>query len=137
MEHVRRRNWAERLRDFSLYVVIALALGIGVIWFADRYPNVTHDQRLRWGGLAFNTAVLFAFVVSVHRRFARYLKFWVLVGALVAAHLSVFVFVLFRIIEHWSLFWFLVAWPVEVMAFETAISAYRWPTVQRDIRRVS
>jgi len=125
------------VRDFALYVVTALALGLGAIWFADHYPDVTQDQFIRWGGLAFNTAILFGFVVGSNWRFAKYLKFWVSVAALFAAHLSVFVFLLFRIIDHWSLFWFAIAWPVEVMAFDAAINAYNWRTTERSARRVS
>lgn len=137
MERVRRRNWAQRVRDFVLYVVISLVLALGALWFADRHLDISHDQFERWGGLAFNTAVLFGFIVSNHRRFARYLRFWVLIAALFAAHLSIFVLLLFRIIEHWSLFWFVIAWPVEVMAFGAAINAYCSPTPHRGTRRPS
>jgi hypothetical protein len=117
----KRRN--ARLRDFALYILIALTIGLGAIWSADRFEGITHEAFLRWGGLGINTLLLFGVAIWNHRHLASRFRFWTVIGALLVAHLCFFVFLLFRTVEHWTLFWFVIAYPCEIVAFDAAIDA--------------
>lgn len=123
MKGLRNKRRRARLGDFALYILIATALALGAIWSADRFEVITHEVFLRWGGLGINTLLLFGVVIWNHRHLARCTRFWTLVGALLIAHLCVFVFLVFRIVEHWTLFWFVIAYPCEIVAFDAAIDA--------------
>jgi hypothetical protein len=112
-----------RLRDFALYILIAVTLAFGAIWSVDRFDGITDEVFVRWGGLGINTLLIFGVVIWNHRLLARRIRFWTLVGGLLIIHSCVFVFVLFRVVEHWTLFWFATAYPCEVAAFDAAIDA--------------
>lgn len=58
-----------RVRDFVLYIAIGLAFG-GVLIAVVR-SSVNHDVFIKWGGLAFMTAVLFGYFISKNGQFLR------------------------------------------------------------------
>jgi hypothetical protein len=51
-------------------------------------------------------------------------RFWVILTACLVAHLTAFV-VLFAIVKPWSLFWFIVAFPVELYLLDRALISRR------------
>jgi len=107
---------ANRIRDLFFYVVIALAVGLGIAWFAYSGPPRESDAIARWGGLAVNTAILFGYMIKDSRNFWRATPFWTLMVSTLVAHLLVFSYVLLRVTE-WRVSWFLVMYPIEVPLF--------------------
>jgi peptidoglycan/LPS O-acetylase OafA/YrhL len=113
-----------RVRDFVLYIAIAVALAFGAIWSADHWHDVSHEAFLRWGGLGVNTLLLFGVAVYSRRSLVKRVRFWIVVAGLLVLHLSVFVLLLFKIVEHWSLFWFVLAYAPELVAVERILAYY-------------
>lgn len=105
-----------RVRDVFLYPVIALAIGLGIVWFAYSGPPRESDVIARWGGLGVNTAILFGYMIKDSKGFWRAGLFWTLTVSMLVAHLLVFSYVLLRATE-WRVIWFLIMYPVEVPLF--------------------
>ena len=75
-----------RVRDFVLYIAIGLAF-VGVLIAVAR-SSVSYDAFIKWGGLAFMTAVLFGYFISKSGQFLREWKFWALTAILLSVHLA-------------------------------------------------
>jgi len=102
-----------RLRDFSLYTLIGLCLSLGLVWFFEHGYRLDSQPFLRWGGLGLNTAILYGYVVKDSRVFWHAWGFWLATVSFLAIHLLVFIVVL-QHVEHWSMLWFLIMYPVEM-----------------------
>jgi peptidoglycan/LPS O-acetylase OafA/YrhL len=103
---VNRGRWRRpRLRDWVLYISISLAIATAGVVLAR--TGLTHDAFIRWGGLAFNTAVLFAYFVADSRDLWGRRGFWALTCGLLVTHTSAFCLVLEHVPE-WRLPWFMV-----------------------------
>jgi peptidoglycan/LPS O-acetylase OafA/YrhL len=103
-----------RVRDFVLYIVIGLAF-VGVLIAVAR-SSVSHDAFIKWGGLAFMTAVLFGYFISKSGQFLREWKFWALTAILLSVHLAAFAVILTHV-DEWKLLWFVgmaIEYPVFV-----------------------
>lgn len=118
-----KRTLAKRIGDFLIYIAIALALACVAIWLAGR-AEIDSNAFIKWGGLVANTLVLFGSNAVSHRRLLRRSKFWVVLSASLVVHLAIFL-ALFIIIEHWSLFWFIVAYPIENAALDRVLNSNR------------
>ena len=94
-----------RIIDFAIYIVIALAIGLGIIGLAR--AEINGDAFVRWGGLSVNTAALFGYFICDSRLLFRMSIFWILTCAMLSAHLVVFSIILTHA-THWKLIWFLV-----------------------------
>ena len=105
-----------RAADFVVYVAIALAVGGGVVWYANASGPNGADLFGRWAGLAVNTAILFGYLLKDSRRFWHSRRLWVLLVLMLSAHLVIFSLILLRSTE-WKIAWFLVMYPVEVPIF--------------------
>ena len=101
----RAAHLRSRVRDYVLYIAIAVAVGALAILIAR--TSITQDALTRWGGLAINTAVLYGYFISDSRRFFRKWQFWGLTALLLAVHLTAFAIVLTHV-EEWKLMWFMV-----------------------------
>jgi len=55
-----RKPWSSpgRIRDLTLYLLIAVAVALGTVWFAYRSNGTGEGSLSRWGGLIVNTAIL-------------------------------------------------------------------------------
>jgi cell division protein FtsW (lipid II flippase) len=104
---------ARRVRDFAAYLVIALAVGLGVIWFAYNSHGTSHDFIDKWVGLSLNTAILYGYVINDGRRFWRLWGFWLATVSVLIVHLLVFIVILQRV-DHWGTLWFLPMYPIEL-----------------------
>ena len=103
-----------RVRDFVLYIAIGLAF-VGVLIAVAR-SSVNHDAFIKWGGLAFMTAVLFGYFVSKSGQFLRKWKFWALTAILLSVHMAAFAVILSHV-DEWKLTWFIgmaIEYPVFV-----------------------
>jgi hypothetical protein len=92
-----------RVRDFVLYIAIGFAF-VGVLIAVAR-SSVSHDAFIRWGGLAFMTAILFGYFISNSGQFLREWKFWALTAILLSVHLVAFAVILTHV-DEWKLIWF-------------------------------
>ena len=104
-----------RIRDLALYLLIAVAVALGIIWFAYRSTGTGDESISRWGGLIVNTAILYGYVLKEGRPFWHAWAFWLAFVAVLGLHLAVFIVILQRV-EHWSVLWFLFMYPIEIPA---------------------
>ncbi len=115
-----RPRWTgRRVLDFAMYLVIAATIGFGVVWFAYNSEGKRNDVIARWGGLIVNTAIVYGYVVKESRPFWRAWGFWLAIISVLSLHLLLFVVVLQRV-QHWSVLWFLLMYPVEIPALGIA-----------------
>lgn len=108
-----RRYAYSRLKDFILYLTIALVIGIVAVAIAS--TKISDDGFVRWGGLLVNTVVIFGYFISDSRSSLRLPSFWAMVCLLFVAHTSAFSLVLLHV-KTWKLIWFLVMYP-ELLLF--------------------
>jgi hypothetical protein len=66
---------------------------------------VSDDAYIRWGGLAVDTGVLFAFFINESRHFLRKPRFWIFTACLMILHLAGWIVFLMQVGE-WRLTWF-------------------------------
>jgi len=110
----------KRARDFLLYIVVGITVGLSIAWYAWRSDGSGTELIGKWVGLAGETMILFGYAIRAHRRFVRRLSFWLVILALLGVHLSVFIVILSKV-EHWKVLWFLLAYPVENIAIDGAL----------------
>lgn len=102
-------------RDFTIYLLIAVTVAFGIVWFASNSEGTRNDIIARWGGLIVNTAILYGYIVKEGRPFWRAWGFWLAVISVLALHALAFIVILQRV-EHWSVLWFLFMYPIEIPA---------------------
>jgi len=103
----------KRLVDLTLYVVIAVAVGGAVVWYGLG-DDPTKGQYLGvWFGFLGHTAVLYRFVVGLHKPQGNDRRFWIPLALSLIAHLVCFCIGLERL-GHWRLWWFFLMYPVEI-----------------------
>jgi hypothetical protein len=117
-----KKKLARRVGDYLIYVATALALAAGALWYADRPDSPNSAEFIKWAGLVANTLLIFGSNIASHIRFIPLTRFWIVLAAALVVHLTAFA-VLFTMIRHWSLFWFVVAYPVESVLLDRALSA--------------
>lgn len=92
-----------RVRDFILYIAIGFAFVAVLITVAR--SSASHDAIIRWGGLAFMSAILFGYFISSSGQFFRRWQFWALTTILLSVHLGAFAVILTHV-DEWKLIWF-------------------------------
>jgi hypothetical protein len=108
--------WKRRVRDLVIYILIAIALAAGLVWYATVSGPNGADLFGRWGGLAINTAILFGYLVKDSRRSWHAPNFWRFTITMLFIHLLVFTWILLQIHE-WKVLWFFLMYPIEVPLF--------------------
>ena len=124
----------KRARDFALYIVVGVAFCVGVVWYSFTSNGGGTELIGKWVGLAGTTLILFGYAIRSHRRFISQLSFWLVMLALLVVHLSVFIIVLEKV-EHWKVLWFVLAYPVENIGIDAALSATGHDNFSRGRRR--
>jgi hypothetical protein len=102
-----------RIRDLVVYLLIAIAVAVGIVWYAYASDGSGNASISRWGGLLLNTAILYGYVLKESRPFWHAWGFWMALVLGLSLHTLVFVVVL-QHVEHWSVLWFLFMYPVEI-----------------------
>ncbi len=102
-----------RIRDLSLYVLIAVPLAIGIVWYAYKSDGTGNEAISRWAGLIVNTAILYGYVLKESRPFWHAWGFWLALIGVLGLHTLVFILIL-QHVEHWSVLWFLFMYPIEI-----------------------
>jgi hypothetical protein len=98
------RPFAQELRDFSLYVAIALSL-IGAMFFYVTY--IPPDADLRWYGLAGCSIFIFGFALFICQDYFRHRRFWLTFAGALVIHTVLWIRELSRPGD-WDLHWFLL-----------------------------
>ena len=117
----RRRFDPNNLTARDVLVIVPVVLALSMCLVAFRFL-VTDEVYIKWGGLGFNTAIVFGFVVYHSREFLRKKRFWMLTFSVLAFHLTAWIILLSNLSE-WKLAWF------ALMAFEVPTFFYLrdWP----------
>jgi hypothetical protein len=97
--HVHRQTRSGRIKDWLLYVGIALLIIISVWMFAMHQARTggSPNLPLKWPGFAGMSAIVFGYAIRACRRSWAKQKFWVFLGLFFAVHSAVGVFVLLRV----------------------------------------
>ncbi len=104
-----------------ILLVIALTIGASLYWFVilpGRIP--ARDAFAKWSGLAIFTLGTFGFVVKKSRTRWRSRAFWIILGAILAVHITVFL-VIFRYVEPWREWYLLIVCTVEAPSIMTVL----------------
>jgi hypothetical protein len=99
-----RKFDANHLTARDVLIIVPLVLGLSVLGIVFAFL-VSDDMYIRWGGLAVDTAVLFAYFVNVSCQFIRSRRFWILTACLMLLHLAGWIVFLVHVGE-WRLAWF-------------------------------
>lgn len=102
-----------RIRDLALYLLIAVAVALAIVWYAYKSDGTGNESISRWGGLIVNTAILYGYVLKESRPFWHAWGFWLALIAGLGLHTVVFIVIL-QHVEHWSVLWFLFMYPIEI-----------------------
>jgi hypothetical protein len=102
-----------RIRDLTLYLLIAIAVTIAIVWYAYKSDAAGNESISRWGGLIVNTAILYGYVLKESRPFWHAWGFWLALISALSLHTLVFILIL-QHVEHWSVLWFLFMYPIEI-----------------------
>lgn len=99
-----RKFDANHLTTRDVLIILPLVLGLTALGIVFAFL-VSDDTYIRWGGLAVDSAILFAYFVSVSRQWLANWRFWVLTACLLLLHLTGWIVFLMHIGE-WRLAWF-------------------------------
>jgi hypothetical protein len=99
-----RKFDANHLTARDVFVIVPLVLGLFVLEVVFAFL-VSDDTYIRWGGLAVDTAVLFAYFFNVSRPFLKSRRFLILAVCLLLLHLTGWIVLLIHV-EEWRLAWF-------------------------------
>lgn len=95
------------VRDFAIYIAIALGIGLGLIYLAATGVQISGEVFIKWGGLAGNTAILFGYFVADSKAVWQRRCFWALIFGLLCVHTAIFCTILLHV-STWKLLWFLI-----------------------------
>ena len=113
------RSALRRAKDFTIYILVGLGATAVVIWFAGR--GVPRDDFGKWSGFGIFSVILLGTVVANHRRSLRRASLWLPMLLLFALHVLGYVLILGSV-RHWKMIWFGLLFPVELIAFEAALT---------------
>jgi hypothetical protein len=86
----------------------------------DGAPYVSDQSFGRWRGLGGNTILMFGWVMKQYRRLWRHKVFWCILASLLVIHLVCF-YAILETFEELRLFWWVIAWPIELTIILFAI----------------
>jgi hypothetical protein len=98
------------LRDFVLYVTIAVGVVAAILILAVYDPNITHA----WFSFFFMTFILAAVLAKMYWPVRRSAKVWLFLLFFLAIHCGAYAVLLLHVDELPS-FWYVLTMPVEVM----------------------
>lgn len=106
----------KRVRDFVLYICIALGFGFLCIWFAE------YDVDSKWLAVVFETCLVFGFVIAQQRQSWKSPAFWIVLLVVFAIH-SVVAILLVRQMSKLRAAWVGAAFIIEAVAFTSLLEA--------------
>ena len=109
----RKRTTRELMLDLLLYILIGVALVVGVLLSVIYVPE-KYQPSVQSFGLIFSTFVLVFFTLRASRGFWRRPMFWAACVGVFAARMVVWTFVL-RAIPAFRFIWFAFAAPIELL----------------------
>jgi heme A synthase len=122
MPKLNRRS--HRLRDFSLYILIAVAFaGLSILLGMHAAKTGQRpDIAFKWVGFALNTAFVFGSTLRVMRPFLRRPKLWAMMVGLLLLHGSLGAVVILRV-ERIPLIWYV---PIDAAEIAVLIRLLLW-----------
>ena len=119
-----------RILDLLLYI----SIGLGLVIWAIIYAKSTAKQNQfdpRWPALAVCTSITFYYTLRDYRRRRRRLRFWIIIGLLMATHLAGYITALLKI-DGFRLIWIAIITPVEMAGLSLIIrKTIPWWSYQR------
>jgi hypothetical protein len=112
----------KRVRDFAVYSAVGLVFCFGVVWYGFKSDATSGESLGKYLGLIGATSILFGYAIRAHKRFIRRPSFWLVILALLAIHVSVYLVILTRVV-HWKVLWFVVGYPFENVAIDAVLSS--------------
>ncbi len=109
-----------RVRDFALYIAIALAFGFAIMWLAGTTKLDSKELFGKWIGLAAHTGIVFGYTIRQYRPFWTRPSYWITMFLLLCVHLLFFITVL-RAVSEWRLIWWAIINPIEFVALGMAL----------------
>lgn len=97
-----RSRLRSRLRDYVLYVVIALAIGAVGVFLG--LSNIDQTTANLWTSVVFFSAVLFGAFIAANRSLFRTRSFWILTTILLLLHLTIFSMLVIQVAQ-WRPIW--------------------------------
>jgi hypothetical protein len=91
-----------RLRDFILYIAIALAFGGLAVVFGR--SSISEKEANQWMSLIFFSAILYGTFIGLNRNLLRNRSFWIVTTAAFTIH-SVFFISVATCVEQWRPIW--------------------------------
>src|SRR3954468_5057204 len=88
------RATTRRIRDLAIYLLIAIAVAVAIVWYAYKSDGTGNESISRWGGLIVNTAILYGYVLKESRPFWHAWGFWLALIAVLSLHTIVFIVIL-------------------------------------------
>jgi hypothetical protein len=117
-----RRMTLKRARDFAVYIAVGIVFGLAIVWYGFSSDRSGTEAIGKWVGLTGTTLILFGYAIRSHGRFISRLSFWLVILASLVVHLSVFIVILENV-QRWKVVWFVLAFPLENIAIDAALSA--------------
>jgi hypothetical protein len=119
-----RKFWQIDLNNLSIrdvFVLLPFIIGFLALPMVLE-AHFGHENSIKWGGLAVDSSVLFAFLIYRSTEFLKQRFFWLLTASFLVVHLVIWVTLLTHV-EHWGLLGF------NLMAFEVLPFFYfrDWP----------
>jgi len=128
MPALNRRS--HRLRDFSLYILIAVAVAGFAILLGVHSAKTGQqpDVAFKWPGFALNTLFVFGSSLRAVRRFLKRPKLWAMVGGFLLLHGTIGALVIYRV-ERIPLIWYV---PVDAAEISVLIRVLSWAFANED-----
>ena len=113
-----------RIRDFVIYLAIAVAVYAAIVIFAFNTRHPITDLEFNWMGLAGVTAIVFGETIRTSRRLWRNARFWYVVAAALIVQFGLGTAVLWRAPRLSTLVWGCIIFPANFAALQACIAHF-------------
>ena len=119
-----KQGTVSRIRDFGVYVAIAIAVYVAIVLFAFNTTQPISDFEFNWIGLAGVTVVVFGETIRTSRRLWREARFWYVIATALIAQLGLGTAGLWRAPRLSTVIWGCVIFPASFAALQVCIGHF-------------